>query len=152
MKTLKLVTTSMLLFLSVFCTSLVVNTQQAKAENGCSNKRLFGAYEIQGGGYLNTSTYALNVLDTFDGKGKVAGTILVRSIAGNVITNLPTEGTYKVNSDCSMTATFKRSDGTTANYSGVLYDNGNKFGWTQTDVNTVVNLQGERVIKQGRND
>ncbi|MGF1938901.1 MAG: hypothetical protein RM347_031865 [Nostoc sp. ChiQUE02] len=150
MKNFKFVTTFVLLFMSVFGTSMYVNTQQAKAEKVCSNRSLFGAYQTQGSGYLNGNTYALTVLSTFDGMGNITGTILVRSLAGNVITNVPTEGTYKVNSDCSVTAILKRSDGTTANYSGVVYDNGDKYGWTQTDFNTVINLQGERVIKKGR--
>lgn len=140
----------MLLFMSVFCTSMNVNIQQAKAEKFCSNRSLFGAYQTQGSGYLNGSTYALAVLSTFDGMGNIKGTILVRSLAVNVINNVPTEGIYKVNNDCSVTATLKRNDGTTANYSGVVYNNGDKYGWTQTDFNTVVNLQGERVIKKGR--
>jgi len=64
-----------------------------------------------------------------------------------VTTNLATQGTYDVNSDCSFTATFTRTDGTTANYSGVVYDNGNKFGYTETDPGTIFNIQGERVNK-----
>ncbi len=146
MKTVKSLATLTLCILSAFGTSVVLNPQQAKAEKTCSNKSLYGAYEIQGGGYLNnTDPYALNALDTFDGNGKVAGTILVRSVAGNVTTNLGTQGTYQVNSDCSFTVSFTRADGTSSNYSGAIFDNGNKAGFTQTDSGSIVNLKGERV-------
>ncbi|MDF5715538.1 MAG: hypothetical protein PUP93_17065 [Rhizonema sp. NSF051] len=97
-------------------------------------------------GYINnTDPYALEGILTFDGNGKISGTILVRSIAGQVTTNLPTQGTYQVNSDCSFTASFLRTDGTSANYSGVAYDDGNKFGYTQTNPGTIVTTRGERV-------
>ncbi len=146
MKTVKSLATLTLCILSAFGTSVVLNPQQAKAEKTCSNRSLYGAYETQGGGYLNnTEPYAINALDTFDGNGKIAGTVLARSIAGIVTTNVALQGTYQVNSDCSFTASFTRTDGTTANYSGVVFDDGNKFGYTQTDSGTIVNIKGERV-------
>lgn len=131
--------------LSAFGTPLLLNTEQAKAEKTCSNRSLKGAYEFQWGGYLNKKNYVLNALITFDGNGKVMGTILVRNVDGNITINLPTQGTYKIKSDCSITTTFTRRDGTTANYSGVVYDDGKKLGLTETDITTVVNLKGERV-------
>ena len=146
MKTIKSLATLTLCILSAFGTTVVVNTQQAKAEKACSNRSLYGAYEAQSQGYLNnTDPYALEGLLTYDGNGKITGTILVRSVAGQVTTNLPTQGTYQVNSDCSFTLSFQRTDGTTANYSGVVYDDGNKFSFTQTDPGTIVNTKGERV-------
>ena len=146
MKTIKSLATLKLCILSAFGTTVVVNTQQAKAEKACSNGSIHGAYALQGGGFLNnTDPYALNGSITFDGDGKVTGTILVRSIAGTVTTNFGTQGTYQVNSDCSLTASFTRTDGTTSNYSGVVFDDGNKFSFTQTNPGTIVNLKGERV-------
>jgi len=132
--------------LLVFATSVALKPQQALAEKACSNKSLSGAYVAVGSGYVNnTEPYALNVLATYDGKGSFSGTVLVRSIAGNVTTNVPTQGTYQVNSDCSFTQTGTRSDGTTANYSGAIFDDGNKFALTQTDPGTIDNVKGERV-------
>ena len=146
MKTIKSLGTLTLCVLSAFGTSVVLNTQQAKAETTCSNRSIYGAYQTQGQRYLNnTQPYAIDALDTFDGNGKVTGTVLVTSIAGKVITNLPVKGTYLVNSDCSFSASFTRADGTTANYSGVVFDNGNKFGYTQTDPGAIVNIKAERV-------
>jgi hypothetical protein len=148
MKTIKSLATLTLCVLSAFSTSVALNTQQAKAEKVCSNRSLYGAYENQGSGYLNkTEPYALTTLITFHGNGKITGTILSRSIAGTVTTNLGTQGTYNVNSDCSFTATFTRTDGTTANYSGVVYDNGNKYAYTETDAGSIVNIKAERVNK-----
>ena len=149
MKKFKSLATLMLCISSAFGTSVILNTPQAKAEKICSNKTLKGAYEIQGGGYLNkTQPYALNALDIFDGNGKVVGTVLVRSVGGTITTNTAVKGTYQVKSDCSFTSSFIRADGTSANYSGVLFNDGNKFGYTQTDPGTIVNLKGERVNKE----
>jgi hypothetical protein len=138
--------TLMLCISSAFGTSVILNTPQARAEKVCSNKSLQGAYAIQGGGFLNkTQPVALNALNNYDGTGKVTGTILVRSVAGTITTNVATQGTYQVKSDCSFTVSFTRVDGTTANYSGLVFDNGNKVSYTQTDPNTIVNLEGEKV-------
>ena len=116
------------------------------AEKVCSNKSLQGTYEAIASGYVNkTDPYTINALLTYDGNGNVKGTILVRSIAGKVTTNIATQGTYKVNSNCSLIESFTRSDGTTSNYSGALFDDGNKYALTQTDSGTIVNVQGERV-------
>ena len=146
MKTIKSLATLTLCILSAFGTSIVVNTQQAKAEKGCSNRSLHGVYAFQGGGYLNnTDPYAISASNTYDGNGKITGTILVRSIAGNVTTNINTQGTYQINSDCSVTVSFVRSDGTTSNYSGFVFDDANKVEYTQTDPGTIVNLKGERI-------
>ncbi|MBN4004575.1 hypothetical protein [Nostoc sp. LPT] len=148
MKTIKSLATLTLCILSALSTSVVLNTQQVKAEKACSNRSLYGVYANQGGGYVNnTEPYVLNVLSTYDGNGKATGTILVRSIAGKVTTNLGTQGTYQVNSDCSFTASYRRTDGTTVNYSGVVYDDGDKFSLTETDSGTVVNIQAQRVRK-----
>jgi hypothetical protein len=115
MKTVKSLAMLTLGILSAFSTSVVLNTQQAKAEKTCSNRSLYGSYGVQGGGYLNnTDPYVVNAINIYDGNGKVTGTIVARSIAGNVTTNLNTQGTYQVNSDCSLTVTFTRTDGTTA--------------------------------------
>lgn len=145
----------MLCISSAFGTEVILNSQQPKAHaqgvpviglnTTCTNSSLQGAFEIQGGGYLNkTQPYALNALDNFDSFGKVTGTVLVKSVAGTVTTNIATKGTYHVKTDCSFTASFIRADGTSANYSGVVLDNGSKFGLTQTDPGAIVNLKGER--------
>jgi len=148
MKTIKSLATLTLCVLSAFSTSVALNTQQAKAEKACSNKSLYGVYANQGRGYVNnTEPYVSNVLSTYDGNGQTTGTILARSIGGNITTNLGTQGTYQVNSDCSFTASYTRTDGTTINYSGVVYDDGDKFSSTETDSGTVVNIQAERVRK-----
>ncbi|MDF5733097.1 MAG: hypothetical protein PUP92_35200 [Rhizonema sp. PD38] len=146
MKIRKSLATITLCVLPAFGASVVLNTQQAKAEKVCSNRSLYGAYENAGEGYFNyTDPYSTTALNTFDGNGKVTGTVLARSIAGQITTNLSFQGTYQVNPDCSLTASYTRADGTTANYSGVVYDDGNKFGYTQTDPGTIVNIKGERV-------
>ena len=120
------------------------NTQ--RAEKVCDNRSLVGTYSAQNSGYLNqTDPLALTALITYDGNGNVNGTILTRSVAGNVTTNIPTQGSYQVNSDCSFTQSFVRSDGTTANYSGALSDDGNKYFLSETDSGTIVNGQAERV-------
>jgi hypothetical protein len=116
-----------------------------RVEKVCDNRSLQGAYSVQSTGFVNnTDPFAQNGLLTYDGNGKITGTILVRSVAGQVRTNIATQGTYQVNSDCSFTASFQRTDGTTANYSGVVYDNSNKFSFTQTDPGTIANTNGER--------
>ncbi|GAA6617127.1 adenylate/guanylate cyclase domain-containing protein [Scytonema sp. NUACC26] len=70
-----------LCILSAFSTSVVVNTQQAKAEKICSNRSLYGAYEAQSAGYLNnTAPFAQTGILTYDGNGKITGTILVRCL------------------------------------------------------------------------
>ena len=117
-----------------------------RAEKVCDNRSLQGTYSAQNSGYLNkTDPLALTALITYDGNGNVNGTILARSVAGNVTTNIRTQGTYQVNSDCSFTQSFLRSDGTTSNYSGALSDDGNKYFLSQTDSGTIVNGQAERV-------
>ena len=124
----------------------LVQAQPSKAEKVCDNRSLQGTYSAQNSGYLNTTDpLALTALITFDGNGNVSGTILSRSVAGNVTTNIHTQGTYQVNSDCSFTQSFVRSDGTTSNYSGVLSDDGNKYFLSETDPGTIVNGQAERV-------
>ncbi|MEH1901509.1 MAG: hypothetical protein V7L04_08860 [Nostoc sp.] len=158
MKRFRFLATLMLCISSTFGTEVVLNNQQPKAHAliqpggpviglspTCTNSSLQGAFEIQGGGYLNkTQPYALNALDTFDSFGKVTGTVLVKSVAGTITINIATKGTYHVKTDCSFTASFIRADGTSANYSGVVLDNGSKFGLTQTDPGAIVNLKGER--------
>ena len=138
--------TLMLCISSAFGTSVILNTPQARAEKVCSNKSLKGAYAVQGGGFLNkTQPYALNALNNYDGIGKVTGSVVVRSIAGTITTNIAVQGTYQVKSDCTFTVSFTRTDGTSANYSGVVFDNGNKINYTQTDPNTIVTLKAEKV-------
>lgn len=77
-------------------------------------------------------------LVTYDGNGNFTGIVLARSIAGNVTTNIANKGTYLVNSDCSFTLSVTRADGTSANFSGVVYDDGNKSDVTETDSGTIV--------------
>ncbi|MEH1875288.1 hypothetical protein [Nostoc sp.] len=138
--------TLMLCISSAFGTSVILNTPQARAEKVCSNKTLQGPYSVQGGGFLNkTQPYALNALNKYDGTGKVTGSVVVRSIAGTITTNITVQGTYQVKSDCTFTVSFTRADGTTANYSGVVFDGGNKINYTQTDPDTIVNLKAEKV-------
>ena len=123
MKTMKSLATLTLCIVSAFGTSVVLNPQQAKAEKACSNRSLYGAFGNQSQGYVNnTDPYALNSLVTYDGNGKVGGTILASSIAGNVRTNVPSQGTYQVNSDCSVTISVPRDNGTTSNFSGFVFD------------------------------
>ncbi len=148
MKTVKSLATLTLCILSALGTSVVLNTQQAKAEKACSNRSLYGAYKNQGQGYLNnTDPFAITSLVTYDGNGNFTGIVLARSIAGNVTTNIANKGTYLVNSDCSFTLSVTRGDGTSANFSGVVYDDGNKNDVTETDSGTIVNYTSERVRK-----
>lgn len=146
MKTVKPLATLTLCLLSAFNTLVVLDTQEAKAENTCSNKTLYGTYVNQSEGYINyTQPYVITSLITYNGDGTSGGTVLASSVAGNVTTNVTTSGKYQVNSDCTLTISVTRSNGTTANFSGAIFDDGNKFSVTQTDVGTTVNLKGERV-------
>jgi hypothetical protein len=146
MEMLKSRATLVLCIISAFCTSVVLNTQQVKAQKVCSNSSLNGTYEAEGKGYVNnTAPAAQTALNNFDGNGKMTGTVVARSVGGNVGTNIGIQATYQVNSDCSFTLNVTRTDGTTANYSGVVYDNGNKFAQTETDPGTTFNVQGEKV-------
>ncbi|MGI2908299.1 hypothetical protein [Tolypothrix sp. VBCCA 56010] len=154
MKTLKAFTALTISALSALTIldALIPQVVQAQPDNsqlskkGCDNRSLQGTYSAQSTGFVNnTDPLAVTGLLTFDGNGNVNGTILVRSIAGNVTTNIRTQGTYQVNSDCSLTQSFTRNDGTTANYSGAIFDDGNKYALSQTDPGTIVNVQAERV-------
>lgn len=146
MISIKSLATLTLCIISAFGTTVVLNTQQAKAQKVCSNSSLSGVYEAEGNGFVNNTDPAVQtVLNTFDGNGKMTGTILARSVAGNVRTNVSIQATYQVSSDCSFTLSVTRTDGTTANYNGVVYDNGNKFTQTQTDPGTTFNVRGERL-------
>ena len=146
MRTMKSSATLTLCILSTFGLSVVLNHQEAKAEKICSNRSLYGAYEFQGGGYVNnTDPFAFNAINNYDGNGNMKGTILAIVVAGNVKTNLPTQGKYQVNSDCIVTISVTRNDGSTANYIGFLYDNSRKLNYTGTDSGAIVNLKGERI-------
>lgn len=148
MKILKPLATLTLCLLSAFGTSVVLSPQQAKAEKACSNKSLDGAYGVEGGGYLNYSDlFTQTAINVFDGNGKITGTILVRSIAGDITTNLSTGGTYQVNSDCSFSASYTREDGSSANFSGFVFGDGNKFVFSETDSGSNVTARGERIRK-----
>lgn len=149
MKILKPLATLTLCLLSAFGTSVVLSPQQAKAEKACSNKSLNGAYGVEGGGYVNYSDLLTqNAINVFDGKGKITGTILVKSVAGNITTNFDSGGTYQVNSDCSFSASYAREDGSTGNFSGFVFGDGNKFVFSQTDSGSNHTARGERI----RND
>jgi len=146
MKTIKSLATLTLCIISAFGTSVILNTQQAKAQKVCSNSSLNGIYEAEGNGYTNnTDPVVQTALNNFDGNGRMTGTILARSVAGNVRTNVGIQATYQVNSDCSFTLSVTRTDGTTANYNGVVYDNGKKFVQTQTDPGNTFNVRGQKV-------
>lgn len=146
MKTVKSLATLTLCLLSAFSTLVVLDTQRAKAGKICSNRTLYGTYVNQSEGYVNyTQPYAITSIITYNGDGTSGGTVLANSVAGNVTTNVATRGKYQVNSDCSVTISVTRDNGTTANFSGVIFDDGNKFNVTQTDAGTIVNLKGERI-------
>ena len=132
--------------MSAFMTSMALNTQQAKAEEACSNQSLYGTYAIQGSGYVDsTKSYAFTALNNYDGNGNIKITVLAVSVAGNVTTNLSPQGTYQVNSDCSLTISIIAPNGRTSNYSGVLFDDNNKYAITETNSGTIVNVKAERV-------
>lgn len=97
-------------------------------------------------GHINKTTpYALNLLVLYDGNGNTTGTIQGVAVGGNVITNVSTQGTYQVNTDCSYTSSVIKADGTTGNYSGIVFDDGDKFISIETDFDTIINIKGERV-------
>jgi hypothetical protein len=127
-------------------TSVALNPQQAKAEEACSNQSLYGTYEVQGSGYLDyTKPFAFTALNTYDGNGHIKIALLAVSVAGNVGTNVSSQGTYQVNSDCSLTITTISANGMTSNNSGVLFDDNNKYAITDTNSGTIVNIKAERV-------
>ena len=125
MKTVKSLATLTLCLLPAFSTLFVLDTQSAKAEKTCSNRTLYGTYVNQSEGYVNyTQPYAITSIITYNGDGTSGGTVLANSVAGNVTTNVATRGKYQVNSDCSLTISVTRDNGTTANFSGVIFDDG----------------------------
>jgi hypothetical protein len=148
-KTLAKLACALLVLVLVFATSVALNPQQAKAQDPpvCSNASLYGRFAVQGGGSVNNADqpYAINVLNDYDGQGNANATILVLSVAGKVQTNLHSQGKYQVNSDCSYTQTSTRADGTSVDYAGVVFDDGNKIAITQIDAGTVTNQTGERL-------
>ena len=146
MKTVKSLATLTLCLLSTFSTLVILDTQQAKADKTCSNRTLYGTYVNQSEGYINyTQPDAITSRITQNADGTSGGTVLASSVAGNVTTNVATRGKYQVNSDCTVTISVTRDNGTTANFSGVIFDDGHQFNVTETDAGTIVNLKGERV-------
>lgn len=146
MRKLSTLVTSTLLF-TMLAYPEVVKAQ--RSSESCSNETVRGQYVIQLSGFLNTnSPLASTVLITFDGNGNLSGTILARSLGGNVTTNLPTRGVYRVTEDCVITSSTIRDDGSSANYTGVVINEGNKFYQTQADSDSTVNVVAERVKPQ----
>lgn len=145
MKTLKPLATLTLCLLSAFGTSVVLSPQKAKAQTVCSNRTLYGTYDVEGAEYLvYKPDFFPTAINSFDGNGKITSTIWAASIVGNLKIHPGPGGTYQVNSDCSFTATYTRYDGSTGHFSGIVNIDGNNFVFSQTDPGSNVTAKGTR--------
>ena len=92
--------TSIISIISV--TSLLSLGGGARAQADCTNASLKGTYGITCEGALGGSPAAEVGIATYDGKGKVSGKSTI-SINGTILKDVPFEGTYTLNADCTGT-------------------------------------------------
>ena len=141
MKTMKSLATLTLCIISAFGTSVVLNTQQAKAQQPyCSNATLKGLYAFQSSGFINSGSTPLNAvfLNRFDGNGNGTGSNGTTSVGGNITENITSTATYQVNDNCSVSFTFKNTDGTVVTGNGIVIDKGREVFFIQTNSGTNV--------------
>ncbi len=135
------------IFSTVFAMGFVSVGTSAKAEDApqrlsCTNRSLQGYYGAKLSGFVNSGATPFNLvfLDRFDGNGNITGVKGSTSTGGVIAENLSNTGTYQVNSDCTVTISFDRSNGTKSTNFGVLADRGRKILYTATD--SGVNISG----------
>lgn len=124
----------------------VANGFRVQAQEACTNERVRGAYGCFLGGTVLTGFEAMPYASTgrlvADGNGNFYGTETV-SAGGNAFQNSYT-GTYKVNPDCTGSATFRASTGTVSNFDFVIVNGGSEIEFIETDPGTVISGSARR--------
>lgn len=77
----------------------------AQAQAACTTASLKGDFGFTCQGALGGSPAAEVGIATYDGKGKVSGLSTI-SVNGTILKDVPFEGTYTLNADCTGVATF----------------------------------------------
>jgi hypothetical protein len=80
----------------------------AQAQAACTNTSLKGDFGFTCQGAFSGQPAAEIGIATYDGKGNVSGRSTI-SVNGTILKDVPFEGTYTLNADCTGVATF--SDG-----------------------------------------
>ena len=143
------------IFFTLFAMGFVSVETRAKSQDtatrlSCTNRLLQGYYGVKSSGFINSGATFFNLvfLDRFDGNGNITGVRGSTSTGGVIAQNVSDTGTYKVNSDCTITITFNAFDtgnGTKYTNFGVLVDHGRKILYTATDSGANVSGTFEKV-------
>jgi hypothetical protein len=115
------------LFIAVTLVTLALPIEAKAQDNGnCSNATLHGSYGLHATGeIISVGDFAAVGRFTFDGKGKLTGTLFVR-VNGNNNT-LTLTGTYSVSSDCTVSDVWNLSDGSTSTHESVIVEQGKGY-------------------------
>jgi hypothetical protein len=127
----------------------------AQKHHGCSDATLRGSYAIHATGNVlsgpSTGPIAIVGEFTYDGSGQLVGQLSqrVNSDSGPMtLFKVPYNGTYIVNSDCTVEDTwFNLSNGTSSIHESTIVDKGEGFVILNTTTGpTVVSGEGRKVF------
>jgi hypothetical protein len=113
-----------------------VKAQEARQKAYCTNRLLQGDYGAQISGVGRSGARVdLLFLYKFDGNGNVKGERGAFNSGGNISEDLSDSdtGTYKVNSDCTVTISFAFSPNQTFRFFGAVVNNGKKVLVLETE-------------------
>ena len=114
---------------------------QARADEGCTNASLSGAYGYTNKGFFYSSNglgiFASSGRFVADGNGNLTGADTL-SIDGSVTRGRKYTGTYNINSDCTGTMIFQVGTAGANNFDIVWNDNGREIKFVETDPNTMI--------------
>lgn len=115
----------------------VAITTCLQAQDACSDRSLHGGYgfKVTGTNVALNVDFATTGRFEADGAGGITG-VQIESVGGTVLTT-QFIATYRVNPDCTGSATFRFPNGLEANLSFVLVDNGNEAIIMVSDQGTV---------------
>lgn len=123
-----------------------------RADGGCSDASLIGAYAVQGHGTIVAQLPGLPAppfpfgeasLAHFNGAGTFFGNATVNF--GGVVLGVPFTGTYTVNSDCTGNLTVNTNLGLAVHEAFVVIGGGQRLISTETDPFAVVQRTAERL-------
>ncbi len=111
---------------ALFVGSVLATEARADDSGNCSNATLHGSYGLHATGtVIDVGNFAAVGRFAFDGKGSLTAKLFVRINSNNIV--LTITGTYSVNPDCTVSDTWKASNGGVSTHESVIVDEGKGY-------------------------
>jgi hypothetical protein len=134
---------------SVFATLVISSlATDASADERCSNASLLGSYAFQVDGSDVNGAFAAVGKNTYDGNGKMRGTIVIST--NGTILRAKYEGPYTLNADCTGVKSAVLDLGLTVNFYFVVDSNLREIRMIVTNTGSTVSGTARKLFTERR--